>query len=762
MTMVPNTPPKPPMSRWRAALSERVDRMRENFDSWVNPLTGFGTTRDKTTYGYIQNTRILTDEELSALYHSDDMAARMVDVVPQEMLREGFFIETGDPKLNTQIADKMTDLDVRGKVQEAVRWARCFGGAALLLGVDDGQNASEPLKAERAKDMTFLYVIDRRLLWPISWYNDPGDPKLGQVKSYMVTTIGGQSYTQAEVHESRLVVFRGAPTGNRERLQISGWDYSVLQRAYDTLRQFNTSWRAVEQLLTDGNQAIFKMSNLAEILGSPGGDALVATRMQAMDMARSVIRAMVIDADGKETFERQAANFGGIPDMLDKFTMRLSATVQIPQTILMGQSPAGMNATGESDFRWFYDRIRAEQTTMLAPKIKRIVDVWGATKVGRSIITKMPEITTVKFPALWTETPLAQAQRESAIATRDSTYITAQVLLPDEVALARFRPEGFDNEIQLTDESKRAREAALAADLKTLTDPAIPTPGGERVTEEPEPPPNPGAPLDDNGQLSTVTGGGDMNTAVNAKPLNSQTGNRVDGARFDAGKPHVVEETTPTGAISHMFATKAEAMTHGMAMRTINAAVYVHKANSPFRDKNAVPATKEQTAQRVVAAHTATAAAHASVGNTSKAAEHAKIATANLAAGATGGGGGEGQSRDENDRWDAKPRTFRLIRHEDVSGASGTGEVFNGCVFTDGKVAGRWNTPTASTELWDSVEDMMEIHGHGGATELRYDDEQRSDAKPKIKLEKSRADRFVSPGDDMTGDGTLEIDDVDL
>lgn len=498
---------------------------------------------------------------------------------------------------------------------------------------------------------------------------------------------------------------------------------------------------------------------------------------------------------------------------------------------------------------------------MLAPKIKRIVDVWGATKAGRAIITKLPDITIVKFPALWTETPLAQAQREQAIATRDSTYITAQVLLPDEVALARFRSEGFDQEIQLTEEAKRAREAALAADLKTLTDPAIPTPGGDRVTEEqPEPPPNPGAPLDETGKVSTLTGGGDMSTPVNAKPLNSQTENALnnDTINFDAGKPHVVEETTSHGVISHTFATKGEAMTHGMAMRTTNAQVYVHKSDSPFRDKNAVQATKEQTTQRVAAAHTATAAAHASVGNTGKAAEHTKIATANLApktttpkvpsapaakvasgpskgdrladkakeataaahaasqadpvsaktaklheeakiahgkaadelhregkssqaaghaaaqqqhgdahrgtlravatrtsdpatskasadraqassagaAAATGGGsagggekdsggsgGGEGQSRDENGRWDAKPRTFQLIRHEDVSGASGTGEVFNGCVFTDGKVAGRWNTPTASTELWDTVEDMMKIHGHGGATELRYDED---------------------------------------
>lgn len=65
-----------------------------------------------------------------------------------------------------------------------------------------------------------------------------------------------------------------------------------------------------------------------------------------------------------------------------------------------------------------------------------------------------------------------------------------------------------------------------------------------------------------------------------------------------------------------------------------------------------------------------------------------------------------------------------LRRTEDVSGLSGTGMVAEGVEFTDGRVAMRWRTEVTSTVLYDSVEDVVWIHGHEGRTELIWLDEQ--------------------------------------
>ncbi|MET7631697.1 hypothetical protein ABZS53_14775 [Streptomyces sp. NPDC005499] len=59
---------------------------------------------------------------------------------------------------------------------------------------------------------------------------------------------------------------------------------------------------------------------------------------------------------------------------------------------------------------------------------------------------------------------------------------------------------------------------------------------------------------------------------------------------------------------------------------------------------------------------------------------------------------------------------FHLDRTEDVTGISGTGTVAGGVIFPDGTVAMRWNTGTSSTAIYDSIDDITEIHGHNDAT----------------------------------------------
>ena len=68
-------------------------------------------------------------------------------------------------------------------------------------------------------------------------------------------------------------------------------------------------------------------------------------------------------------------------------------------------------------------------------------------------------------------------------------------------------------------------------------------------------------------------------------------------------------------------------------------------------------------------------------------------------------------------------RRFVLERHRDVSGVSGTGRVVEGVCFTDGTVAMRWVGGHASTVVYGSVDDVVSVHGHDGATRLTWIDE---------------------------------------
>jgi len=78
----------------------------------------------------------------------------------------------------------------------------------------------------------------------------------------------------------------------------------------------------------------------------------------------------------------------------------------------------------------------------------------------------------------------------------------------------------------------------------------------------------------------------------------------------------------------------------------------------------------------------------------------------------------------------ALPRRFHLQRHHDVSGVSGTGTVAVGVRWPDGTASVRWLGPRPSIVFWDSMADAEAVHGHGGATEIVWDDEPATEEQP--------------------------------
>lgn len=67
-------------------------------------------------------------------------------------------------------------------------------------------------------------------------------------------------------------------------------------------------------------------------------------------------------------------------------------------------------------------------------------------------------------------------------------------------------------------------------------------------------------------------------------------------------------------------------------------------------------------------------------------------------------------------------RRFRLVRHTDVSGVSGTGVVAEGVQFSDGAVALHWRGQFPTTTVLPNIHAVIGIHGHQGATEIVWDD----------------------------------------
>jgi len=456
---------------------------KQRLDSWANALTGLNTSRDKTTQTLPVFDQILSPFTLEALYHNSDIAARIVTAIVEEAFREAWEIECEDPdaegesdEVKTQKLELEADfkrLAVKRKLKETMVWGRLYGMSGALLGVEDGvSDQAEPLDEEAVRDVRFLTVLDRRDLTPTTWYGDLSEEKFGEIAQYIVQPVGVymgasingiNSVPPVVVHESRLVKFGGELTSKREKQRNQGFDYSVLQKCFRALQLTDNNWQSCSTLLADMGQGVFKIKGLIDMIAQQPD--VMNQRMQLVDMMRSTVRAIILDAgDGKsgpaEDFTRIATPLNGVADMLVQTWNRLACAARMPLMVLMGSKPAGLNTQGEEDLEWWYNSIEAEQREKIQPAAERILRLCAIAR-GFGNADKW----TIKFGQLRRATAKDQADIDLKRAQRDTAMITAGVWTPEEVAMSRDAdPSGITTVIDVD-----ARKTMAAHSLEVIT-----------------------------------------------------------------------------------------------------------------------------------------------------------------------------------------------------------------------------------------------------------------------------------------------------
>src|SRR5262245_47108949 len=131
-------------------------RTKARWDSWLNTLTGLGfADRDKR-----QNSMFITDPVTDTqaldLWRGNDLATRIVEDIPSEMLREGFEMRVGGQdagdeakEIQEELASAWEELDLQGNLWFGAAYERAYGGGAVMLGAVDGGRPETPLIEER-------------------------------------------------------------------------------------------------------------------------------------------------------------------------------------------------------------------------------------------------------------------------------------------------------------------------------------------------------------------------------------------------------------------------------------------------------------------------------------------------------------------------------------------------------------------------------------------------------------------------------------
>lgn len=452
-------------------------------DGYVNLLNKYGTKQDNSEAYKFEREPVIPDMQLTGLYESNGLFSKIIDTPAEEALKHGFDLNLKSDELNAFVEDALDDLEWEERAATAIKWARLYGGALIVMLIDDGRGLEEPVDWEHIRSIDELRVYERSIVQPdyASLYQqDYGGKgvgnrvsKFGQPEYYYVSSI----YGSFKVHESRCLVFRNGvlpeQTSNATYLFWGMPEYVRIRRA---LRETVTAHTDSVKLLERSVQAIYSMKGLASLLTTDDGENQVLKRLQLVDTSRGLLNSIAIDSEG-EQYDFKTFQFSGVKDVIDATCNMLSALTNIPQTILFGRSPAGMNATGDSDFESYYNFVEKIQRLMLKRNLRTLLDVVFRAGIASGDVAEEPDYK-LEFKPLWSlsdteQAAVDQTKAQTALvkAQTAQAYVDMQALDPTEVRRRLASDEEFDVEdIISEDDEDDLLQSLLGTEPSTMSD----------------------------------------------------------------------------------------------------------------------------------------------------------------------------------------------------------------------------------------------------------------------------------------------------
>ena len=395
---------------------------------------GYGAQNSLSAGTYTPSELITKNRmKLEWMYRQSWVAGGVVDSIAEDMTRAGIEIAaTSEPQQIQELQAGMNRLGIWDALLNALKWSRLYGGAVCVFQIK-GQSLSEPLRLDTIGLGQFegLAVYDRWQLQPdMSRFIQSG-PMIGLPMHYQL--VGGESNQSIgeAIHYTRLIRIIGLQLPYHQAMTENYWGESIIERFYDRLLAFDTVTMGAASLVDKAHLRSIGVEGLREILsmGGPAEENLIKMFTYIRQMQTNEGITLV---DKEDTVQANSYTFSGLSDMMLQFAQQISGATQIPLVRLMGQSPAGLSSSGESDWRNYYDNVNAQQESRLRSGIETVLNIMHRSMYG----TPPPPEMTFKFASLWQTSTSekvanAKAGTEAIIAAADAGLITPVIAMQE-------------------------------------------------------------------------------------------------------------------------------------------------------------------------------------------------------------------------------------------------------------------------------------------------------------------------------------------
>jgi phage-related protein (TIGR01555 family) len=434
-------------------------------DGMINLVARLGATANNAlSQGtYRPGAMTLLEPKLRAMYTGSWIVRKLVDCIAEDMTRAGIVLQGVDEI--DELHAEMARLRIWPKLTEGIQWGRLYGGAISVMMID-GQDLSTPLNLDTVTRGSFmgLQVFDRWRLSVegINLLKDGGD-SVGHPTFY---TYDAENQ---KIHYTRVLRHEGDSVPFQQRQALGGWGASVVECMNDRIIAFDSVTLGVANLVFKAHLRTLKIKDFRAVLAQGGKfEENLIKSLRLMQSLQTNEGLTVMDVE--DEFNTHSYSFGGLSEVILQFGQQLSGASGIPLVRLFGQSPAGLNRTGDGDIRNYYDSVNSQQESRLRTPIDRLLQVLYRSKVGKPPPVEMA----FQFTPLW---QLSASEKATIAKTHSETVgaMEAADIITKETALRELKRQSLETGVFTTITDEEINAAADEPPLPLVeVDPAVP------------------------------------------------------------------------------------------------------------------------------------------------------------------------------------------------------------------------------------------------------------------------------------------------
>lgn len=289
----------------------------------------------------------------------------LVDQPVYDAFRGGLRVKTDEvsPEELEDFHREMKKLRAVKRTVEAMRWDRLYGGAGIIINVD--QDYKTPLNLDAIKeDSPIEFKSANR--WELAWNGLPN-------RESSTFNYYGLTLNQSRVAR---IVGEEPPAIVKQRLQ--GWGMSVIECVMREMNQYLKENNVIFELLDEAKVDVWKIRGFNANILNPLAQGKTTKRIQMAQYMKNFLNAVTLDAE--DDYEQKTLTFSGLADMMEQIRIGMAAAIRMPMAKIFGLAAKGF-ASGEDDIE-NYNAIVENEREKAEDVLDMIVPVVAMKKWG--------------------------------------------------------------------------------------------------------------------------------------------------------------------------------------------------------------------------------------------------------------------------------------------------------------------------------------------------------------------------------------------